>query len=451
MVAFCCACAERTSKNAVPALQGKGKNMDLSGWMRSFEEVARAYEHAMERHGLSFEDDESSPRSRRFSFDGMRGCHCENGGASIWRNWISPACLACREGKETGSLFVDLRCTKSCYFCFNVNQPHFKHFQKHRRNIVLELEQAHASDANYRCLAVTGGEPLLNEDDVIAFFRRAKELYPHCHTRLYTNGELLNDRNLERLAESGLAEIRFSVKPRDFDSRQEHVLYTMEKAVAALPNVVIEMPVIPGSADEMKSLMRRADAIGVKGMNLFELCFPLHNSEEFRKRGMKLRKHPFNYLYGYWYGGGVPVARSEKEALGLLEFAENEQLCIGIHYCSADNRNSAQVCLQNAPFENEESVRRHYAWLELDENDHFLKCAKAFGADAQLVAAWAEKRGDVPYDFNEKNAVCAVPLRCAEQVRAELPWVQLGRSVALLEERDAALSLREVALEPLEG
>lgn len=77
--------------------------------------------------------------------------------ASIWRNWISPARLACREGKETGSLFVDLRCTKSCYFCFNVNQPHFEHFQKHRRNIVLELEQAHASGANYRCLPSPAG------------------------------------------------------------------------------------------------------------------------------------------------------------------------------------------------------------------------------------------------------------------------------------------------------
>ena len=62
-------------ENAVPALQGKGKNMDLLGWMRSFEEAERAYERAMERPGLSFEDSESSPRSRRFSFDGMRGCH----------------------------------------------------------------------------------------------------------------------------------------------------------------------------------------------------------------------------------------------------------------------------------------------------------------------------------------------------------------------------------------
>ena len=425
--------------------------MDLACRIASFRENERAYEQDMERYGLPFEAEESSERVRRFALAGKPGFHCENGGASIWRRWISPACLACRTGKETGSVFVDLKCTKSCYFCFNVNQPHFEHFQTHRRDIVLELEQAHDAGARYRCLAVTGGEPLLNEDAVVAFFHRARALYPAAHTRLYTNGELLTGANLQRLADAGLSEIRFSVKPRDFDSHQERVFAAMQHAVEMLPDVVIEIPVIPGSAEEMKDLIRQADAIGVRGMNLLELCFPLHNAEEFRKRGMELRKRAFNYLYGYWYGGGVPVARSEKEALGLLEFAENEQLCIGIHYCSADNRNSAQVCLQNAPFESDEHVRRHYAWLELDENDHFLKCAKAFGADAQLVAAWAEKRGDVPYDFNEKNAVCAVPLRYAEQVRAELPGVQLGRSVALLEERDAALSLREVALEPLEG
>lgn len=425
--------------------------MDLACRIASFRENERAYERDMERYGLPFEAEESSERARRFAFAGKLGCHCENGGASIWRRWISPACLACRTGKETGSVFVDLKCTKSCYFCFNVNQPHFEHFQTHRRDIVLELEQAHAAGARYRCLAVTGGEPLLNEDAVVAFFRRARELYPAAHTRLYTNGELLTRANLQRLADAGLTEIRFSVKPRDFDSNQERVFAAMQHAVEMLPDVVIEMPVIPGSVEKMKTLIRRADAIGVRGMNLLELCFPLHNAKEFRKRGMELRKHPFNYLYGYWYGGGIPVARSEKEALGLLEFAENEQLRIGIHYCSADNRNSAQVCLQNAPFESDERVRRHYAWLELDENDHFLRCAKAFGADAQLVAAWAEKRDDVPYDFNERDAACAIPLRCAEQARSELPGVRFGRSVALLEERDAALSLREVALEPLEG
>lgn len=423
--------------------------MDLDQSIRSFEEAERSYERAIEQHGLPFEDAESSPRARRFSFADTPGCHCENGGASIWRNWISPACLACRTGKETGSLFVDLRCTKSCYFCFNANQPHFEHFQTHRRDIVLELEQAHAAGAKYRCLAVTGGEPLLNEEKVTAFFRRARELYPAAHTRLYTNGELLNDANLKRLADAGLEEIRFSVKPQDFDSGQERVFSAMEKAVAALPDVVIEMPVIPGSADEMRSIMRRADAIGVRGMNLLELCFPLHNADEFRKRGMRLRKRPFNHLYGYWYGGGVPVAESEREALDLLMFAHEEKLRLGIHYCSADNRNSAQVSLQNSPFENAEEVRRHYAWLALDESDHFLKCAKAFGNDAERVRGWMEDNANAPYDFDDGDRRIAFPLKLAQEVRKALPEIGLGLSSSILEDHDGALLLREVGLERL--
>lgn len=423
--------------------------MDLDQSIRSFEEAERSYERAIEQHGLPFEDAESSPRARRFSFADTPGCHCESGGASIWRNWISPACLACRTGKETGSLFVDLRCTKSCYFCFNANQPHFEHFQTHRRDIVLELEQAHAAGAKYRCLAVTGGEPLLNEEKVTAFFRRARELYPAAHTRLYTNGELLNDANLKRLADAGLEEIRFSVKPQDFDSGQERVFSAMEKAVAALPDVVIEMPVIPGSADEMRSIIRRADAIGVRGMNLLELCFPLHNADEFRKRGMRLRKRPFNHLYGYWYGGGVPVAESEREALDLLMFAHEEKLRLGIHYCSADNRNSAQVSLQNSPFENAEEVRRHYAWLALDESDHFLKCAKAFGDVAEHVRGWMEDNANAPYDFDDGDRRIAFPLKLAQEVRKALPEVDLGLSSSILEDHDGALLLREVGLERL--
>ncbi len=425
--------------------------MDLDQSIRSFDEAERSYEQAMERHGLPFEAAESSPRSRRRSFADRPGCHCENGGASIWRNWISPACLACRTGKETGSLFVDLRCTKSCYFCFNANQPHFEHFQTHRRDIVLELEQAHAAGAKYRCLAVTGGEPLLNEEKVTAFFRRARELYPAAHTRLYTNGELLSDANLKRLADAGLEEIRFSVKPQDFDSGQERVFSAMEKAVAALPDVVIETPVIPGSADEMRSIMRRADAIGVRGMNLLELCFPLHNADEFRKRGMRLRKRPFNRLYGYWYGGGVPVAESEREALDLLMFAHEEKLRLGIHYCSADNRNSAQVSLQNSPFENAEEVRRHYAWLALDEGDHFLKCAKAFGDDAERVREWMEDNENAPYDFDDGDRRIAFPLKLAQEVRKALPEIGLGLSSSILEDHDGALMLREVGLERIEA
>ena len=65
-------------------------------------------------------------------------------------------------------------------------------------------------------------------------------------------------------------------------------------------------------------------------------------------------------MYDYWYRGGVPVAQSEREALALLEFADQEDLRIGMHYCSADNRNAGQVNLQDKAFEAKRDVRRVY-------------------------------------------------------------------------------------------
>lgn len=138
------------------------------------------------------------------------------------------------------------------------------------------------------------------------------------------NGDLLDEQTLRDLAENGLVEIHFSVKLRDFDRNQEHVYAITEKAVATLPDAIIEMPVIPESLDEMTALMVRASAIGVRCINLLELCFPLHNAEEFRKRNLELRKRPYAYAYKHWYSGGVLIARSVHEALVLLEFASNK-------------------------------------------------------------------------------------------------------------------------------
>lgn len=191
--------------------------MDIRKYAEIFEANEREFEASIEEFGVLFEREESSPRLRREQVGRTCACHCENGGSSVWRGWISTACRACRTGEQTASLFVDLRCTKDCYFCFNCNQPHYEHFRVHKRNISLELDQAHAAGAKLRCLAVTGGEPLLNKDQVLPFLAHAKKLYPATHLRLYTNGDLLDEETLEELASSGLDEIRFSVKPLDFD------------------------------------------------------------------------------------------------------------------------------------------------------------------------------------------------------------------------------------------
>lgn len=119
--------------------------MDLLGYAQTFDEAERDFEAAVEEYGVSFEREETSPRAVRERRAKACGCRRENGGASLGRGWISPACLACRTGEETATFFVDLRCVKKCYFCFNPNQDHYEYFLSHRRDIVAELEQAHAA------------------------------------------------------------------------------------------------------------------------------------------------------------------------------------------------------------------------------------------------------------------------------------------------------------------
>ena len=410
--------------------------MDIQEYVQAFDEAERDFEASVEAYGVPFERVESAPREARGRVAASCGCHCENGAFSLWRTWISPACAACRTGEETATFFVDLRCTRHCYFCFNPNQDRYDYFLSHARDIVAELEQARAAGARVRFLAITGGEPLLHKDRVAAFLRRAAELYPGVHTRLYTSGDLLDDEGMRELAASGLTEIRFSIKPDDAseaDACQDRVYALMEQAVRVIPDVVVEVPVIPGSLVHMKDLLRRSDAIGVRGVNLLEFCFPLHNAEAFANRGFKLRKRPFKFLYNYWYGGGVPVAGSEAEALELLEFARRERLGLGVHYCSSDNKNAGQIFQQNKAFFADEALREAHPWMEQDDGDRFLKCAKAFGDDARRVRQWADAAGSVPYGFDPAVPSIAFPSGCAEALHKAYPSMALGESVNVVE------------------
>lgn len=418
--------------------------MDFKAYAQAFDEVREDFEETVRSFGIPFEDEESSPRSARAQV----GCpHCDNNHASLWRSWISPACVACRTGEETATFFVSLKCTKDCYFCFNPNQEDYEYFRHHQRDIVAELEQAHAAGATFRHLAITGGEPFLHRQQVLAFVRRAKELYPGVHVRIYTSGDLLDDALLADLHAAGLDELRFSVKPAETDGDQEQLFERMAAAVAVLPDVMVEMPVIPGTLDEMKRLLRTLDNLGVRGINLLEFCFPLCNAEEFLARGFTLRQRPYEVLYNYWYAGGLPIAGSETESLELLRFAADEGLRLGVHYCSLDNKHSGQVFQQNKPFLLNRCFAAEHAWLSMDERDYFLKCGKVFGEDAEGLRAWAEDRAEGESAYDGDVPCLAFPLAWVSAAREERPGATIGVSFHVLEPTDdGAPYLREVDL-----
>lgn len=401
-----------------------GESVNRAEYCGTYDVVRADFEESVAQFGLPFEAAESCPRAHRLelvrevnavgqgadeSHDEVRqSLRCENGDASLWRGWISPACLACRKGERTATFFVSLKCTKHCYFCFNPNQEDYEFFRTHTRDIAEELRQAHAQGAQFDCLAITGGEPCLHKPEVLEFLRCAKELYPGVHVRIYTSGDLLDDAFLNDLAEAGLDELRFSVKPQDTDGDQEELFKRMAAAVRVIPDVMVEMPVMPGEEQEMRDLLLRLDELGIRGINLLELCFPLHNEQEFKRRGFELRRKPYKVLYNYWYAGGLPIAGSEAACLDLLRFSEERGLRMGVHYCSLDNKNTGQVFQQNRGFLLDDGFARSHAWLAMDEADYFLKCVKAFGEDALRVRDWlSSKEGTEAVELAEAKAFAA--------------------------------------------
>ena len=108
-------------------------------------------------------------------------------------------------------------------------------------------------------IGLTGGEPLLSFDASIAFLNRARELFPEAHKRMYTSGDLLTEDMARALRDAGLQEIRFSVKDFDPEPMQERVLDAMRLAKRYIPDVMVEMPIIPGTEARMKELAPEAE------------------------------------------------------------------------------------------------------------------------------------------------------------------------------------------------
>ncbi|MGO5413818.1 radical SAM protein [Slackia isoflavoniconvertens] len=453
--------------------------MDRAEYGKAFLQVKRDFEEAVAQWGLPFEAKESFSRRDRAAFveacnaAACNGCTgqaahasapscsvapashgapavsaqpgtpavlAENAGGSIRTGWISPACVACRTGERTETFFVSLACTRGCYFCFNPNQEGYEHFLTHKRDIASELRQAAAAGRRLDALAVTGGEPCLHKPEVLAFLDAAAELYPRAHTRLYTSGDLLDDDFLGRLAAAGLREVRFSVKPDEPREAYRRLLGRISAAVAALPDVMVEMPVIPGTRGWMEGLLLDLDALGVRGVNLLEFCFPLHNAAEFARRGFRLRREPYRDLYNWWYGGGLPVAGSEAEALGLVRFAAERGLRTSVHYCSLDNKVTGQAYQQNKPFLSKRpesaALRGRYPHLAFDPEDSLLKCAKVFGADAAPAAEYLRGLG-ASVTLDPQIPFTAFEPRWLGPLLERFPGMEAGLCSFILEERDS--------------
>lgn len=375
----------------------------------------------------------------------QQGVTLGNDCKSLHSGWLSPSCLSCRTGTGTATYTISTQCPRNCFFCFNPNQENYVRLQHEKEDPRSELMKLKTQEMKLSDIALTGGEPLVHKEETIAFFKTAQELYPQAYTRLYTSGAYLDEPCVLELAQAGVDEIRFSLKTDDTPAQLEKTYDRLRLARKHLARVVVEMPVMPDELEVMKELLLMLDEIGIDGINLLELCFPFNNAEEFKKRGYALKHRQFRVLYNYWYAGGLPIANSETVCIKLLEFAQEEQLQLGVHYCSLENKLSGQIYQQN------HAAQEDYAYCSFSERDYFLKSAKVYGEDAEKVAKLLTreqgKRATKYFRLDKQAQVCEFPPHFLALLKASYPDLQVALSYHVVEHDGQGQLLRELRLD----
>jgi pyruvate formate-lyase activating enzyme-like uncharacterized protein len=373
------------------------KNPALREYANTYVQIYQDFMDQVHAMGLEIEaEDTTEAVVQKIETLRKKGAVARNHEKSIYTNRISPSCVACQTGIGSATFFVSLKCHRDCFYCFNPNQEEYEYYREHTRDTLTELDEMRKTNLRMEHLALTGGEPLLYKDETVVFFEHARKLYPNSHTRLYTSGDHIDREILESLKRSGLKEIRFSIRMHDLAKGQRYTYDRIALAREYIPNVMVEMPVLPDTLDEMKDVLRELDSLGIFGINLLEFCFPLNNVDAYRQKGYKIKARPFRVLYDYWYAGGLPIAGSETVCLELMEFALEAKLKLGVHYCSLENKHTGQMYKQNS---GHHLPRRLY----FSQRDYFLKTAKVFGEDVPAVRQAFEKLGYNDFVFSEQH------------------------------------------------
>ena len=415
------------------------KNPTLRSYAQIYVDINKNFLEKMDQFGLDFEEqDDSQQVWDRIAALKEKGAVVRNDSRSIYTRRISPACIACQKGVGSTTFFVSLKCHRDCFYCFNPNQEGYPYFREHTRDLVSELNNLKIGGQRVRHLGLTGGEPLLHKSEAIHFFQQAHQDFPGVYTRLYTSGDHLDRETAQALKDACLDEIRFSIRMHDLAKGIRHTYDQIALAREYISNVMVEMPVIPDTFNEMKDVLLELDRLGIYGINLLEFCFPLNNAQEFRKRGYAIKARPFRVLYNYWYAGGLPVAGSETTCLDLIDFALKAGLNLGVHYCSLENKHSGQIYQQNFG-SNFSKI------LFFSQKDYFLKSAKVFGEDIQPVKKLFDQSGYRDYQINQEYDYLEFHVN---KVRALKKLdIEVGISKNVIENREGDLVLRELKVD----
>ncbi|MCK4332282.1 MAG: radical SAM protein, partial [Thermoplasmatales archaeon] len=207
---------------------------------------------------------------------------------------LSPACKMCAQGSKMVVLATGL-CPAKCFYC----PLSFKKGGKDRifadeweldneddaKKLIREAEYINATGAG-----ITGGDPLIVWKRVKKYISLLKDVFgSEFHIHLYTSG-LKNADRIAELVSVGLDEVRFHPTPTYWDEMDSSPINNSIKNVLEMNvDVALEIPVMPGMENQIFSLVKWANNMGIKWINLNELEYSERNADNLNRRNYTVK------------------------------------------------------------------------------------------------------------------------------------------------------------------
>ena len=257
---------------------------------------------------------------------------------------LPEGCRLCTLGAKL-VLFVTGRCSRRCFYCplsperKGADGTYANERPVHQDgDVLLEARLMDALGSGF-----TGGDPLIVPDRTLGLLSLLKsEFGRDHHIHLYTARSDLPSTLLSRLRRAGLDELRFHAS---LAHRR-----VMKRAAGEGFDVGVEIPSIPGRAENMKGIASMADACGAVFLNLNELEMCETTSGAFRRRGLR--------LVG---GHSMAVEGSLEEAMEVARFCE-DNTSLNVHVCPSGLKDSVQ--LKNRLGRMAKRVKRPYEMID---------------------------------------------------------------------------------------
>lgn len=239
-------------------------------------------------------------------------------------------CVYCGPGQKL-VLFVTGLCNNRCFYCPLSDAKKGKDvmFANERkiRNFSDIIEEAKLIDS--KGTGITGGDPLAVPDKTSKCIRLLKSKFgKKHHIHLYTASTDI--KIIRRIAKSGLDEIRFHPPMNLWDNMRNSKFHNA--IMTALDNNMdtgVEIPAIPGTKKQIRSLIEYLDDVNAGFLNLNELEFSETNYKSLLSRGYRVKDDVSSGVKG-----------SEELALGILRDSDKN---FPVHYCSSSYKDGVQL------------------------------------------------------------------------------------------------------------